>query len=134
MSEKLSDYAVYENRFLYLLLDYLEKFISLRLNDIEKINSLYKSHFSINKEFQNKIKKYSLKVEFNQEIYNNYFSLVDKNNENLIQRIKNCQQIVNSFLNTALICEVKKFSTIHPPIVKTNVLKMNNNFKNEVFM
>lgn len=53
MSEKLSDYAVYENRFLYLLLDYLEKFISLRLNDIEKINSLYKSHFSINKEFQN---------------------------------------------------------------------------------
>lgn len=37
MSEKLSDYAVYENRFLYLLLDYLEKFISLRLNDIEKI-------------------------------------------------------------------------------------------------
>lgn len=79
MSEKLSDYAVYENGFLYLLLDYLEKFISLRLNDIEKINSLYKSHFSINKEFQNKIKKYSLKVEFNQEIYNNYFSLVDKN-------------------------------------------------------
>lgn len=130
MSEKLSDYAVYENRFLYLLLDYLEKFISLRLNDIEKINSLYKSHFSINKEFQNKIKKYSLKVEFNQEIYNNYFSLVDKNNENLIQRIKNCQQIVNSFLNTELICEVKKFPTIHPPIVKTNVLKMNNNFKN----
>ena len=99
MSEKLSDYAVYENRFLYLLLDYLEKFISLRLNDIEKINSLYKSHFSINKEFQNKIKKYSLKVEFNQEIYNNYFSLVDKNNENLIQRIKNCQFVFEYSIN-----------------------------------
>ena len=41
MVERLSDYAVYENRFLYMLLCYLRDFVSLRYNNIIEATNKY---------------------------------------------------------------------------------------------
>ena len=54
MVEKLSDYAVYENRFLYMLLCYLRDFIMFRLEKIETLRRTYISDLSVSKKIETK--------------------------------------------------------------------------------
>lgn len=129
MVEKLSDYAVYENRFLYMMLCYLRDFINYRLEKIEKLRSSYVADLSINKEVTSKKRTLILETKIHEERQDNPFPIPDSQSADLIQRIKNCNQIVMSLLNTDLMVQVAKAPMIKPPITKTNVLKMNNNFK-----
>ena len=48
--ERLSDYAVYENRFLYMLLCYLRDFVTIRYDKILDLSNQYDGVLSINKE------------------------------------------------------------------------------------
>lgn len=129
MVEKLSDYAVYENRFLYMMLCYLRDFINYRLERIEKLRSTYVADLSINKEITSKKRTLILETKIHEERLDNPFPIPDEESAALIQRIKNCNQIVLALLNTDLMVQVAKAPMIKPPITKTNVLKMNNNFK-----
>lgn len=132
ITEKETDYAVYENRFLYMLLDYMEKFISLRLNDIEKTHSKYIGKLQLNKKVENKNRIFSIDIHMDDIVNNNPFSAADEKCIQTINRIQDCLQVVNSFLKTPLMSEVSKTPMIRLPITKTNVLKMNNNFKHAV--
>lgn len=129
MVEKLSDYAVYENRFLYMLLCYLRDFINFRLEKIEALRHTYSGKLSISKDVVKKNRTLSIRATVDDNRENNPYPIVDEKSDGLLERIKNCQQIVTSLLNTELMTQVAKSPMIKPPIVKTNVLKMNNNFK-----
>ena len=48
--ERLSDYAVYENRFLYMLLCYLRDFIEIRYSKIIELGNTYRAEFDTDKE------------------------------------------------------------------------------------
>ena len=50
--ERLSDYAVYENRFLYMLLCYLRDFIEIRYSKIIELGNTYQAEFDTEKEIQ----------------------------------------------------------------------------------
>ena len=128
--EKLSDYAVYENRFLYMLLSYLNEFIFFRLDKIDQLRKTYIGNMSYHKEIKTKKREFFFETRLYEKRLDNPYPLPDEKTEQLIERIKNCQQIVNALLNTNLMVEVSKTPMIKPPITKTNVLKMNNNFKN----
>lgn len=130
MVEKLSDYAVYENRFLYMMLCYIKNFIEYRLEKIDNLRRSYVGDMSISKKIV--AKKRTLKVEMQvfEERADNPYPIPDDNCEKLVKRISDCREIINSLLNTDLMQQVAKSPMIKPPIVKTNVLKMNNNFKN----
>ena len=130
MVEKLSDYAVYENRFLYMLLTYLHEFIMYRLEKIERIYGTYDGLLDINKEVELANKKLIYKVRIEEHSENNPYPIKDSKSTSIIQRIKDCDQIINALLDTDLMIQVSKTPLIKPPITKTNVLKMNNNFKN----
>lgn len=129
MVEKLSDYAVYENRFLYMMLCYIRNFIEYRLEKIETLRRTYVGDMSINKEIVSKKRTLKIKAEIFEERTDNQFPIADENSAKLVRRIEDCLQIINSLLNTDLMTQVAKSPMIKPPIVKTNVLKMNNNFK-----
>ena len=129
MVEKLSDYAVYENRFLYLLLCYLRDFIALRIERIEKLRMTYKCKFYLKKEFTGKKRQFYYETSYIEEKYDNPYPIVDEDSNALLKRAQDCQQIVLMLLNTQLMVDVSKVAMIKPPIIKTNVLKMNNNFK-----
>ena len=45
-------------------------------------------------------------------------------------KIEDVLNAILKLLSTPLMVEVSKVPMIKPPITKTNVLKMNNNFKN----
>lgn len=129
MVEKLSDYAVYENRFLYMLLIQLKEFISMRLDKILKIRRKYICNFKFNNQFQSKERKYEFQMSFNENREDNPFAIDDNESSDLIRRIEDILRLVIIFLKSDIMIEVSKAQMIKPPIVKTNVLKMNNNFK-----
>jgi hypothetical protein len=130
MVEKLSDFAVYENRFLYMLLCYLRDFVALRIEKIQKLRSTYTCHLKLKKDLDTKKRKLNFDTEFVEERFDNPYPIPDEEAEALLQRILDIQQIVQMLLNTNLMVEVAKAPMLKPPITKTNVLKMNNNFKN----
>jgi len=127
--ERLSDYAVYENRFLYLLLRYLQDFITLRYNNIVELSNTYNGSMTMNKTVTlvNRTLVYDVKL---QEERRDDKYLRDHNEaREIIERIDLLLKAVVAFLGTPLMEFVAKVPMIKPPIVKTNVLKMNNNFK-----
>ena len=128
--EKLSDYAVYENRFLYMLLCYLNDFIYFRLEKIERLRTTYIANFSMKKEVKTKNREFTFETVMYEKRVDNPYPIPDQSSVDMLQRIKNCLTIVTALLNTNLMSEVSKTPMIKPPITKTNVLKMNNNFKN----
>ncbi len=129
MVEKLSDYAVYENRFLYMMLCYIKAFIEYRLEKIENLRRKYVGDMAISKDIVTKKRTLRIKASVYEERTDNPFPIPDENSAKAVQRIKDCQSIINALLNTDLMLQVAKSPMIKPPIVKTNVLKMNNNFK-----
>lgn len=131
MVERLSDYAVYENRFLYLLLCYLRDFINLRLEKIRALRNTLIEDLEIKKELKEK-NEYSFSLKYFNKRIDNPFPIPDERNEEILYRIESCQSIILMLLNTDLMIQVSKSPMIKPPIVKTNVLKMNNNFKNSL--
>ena len=134
MTEKLSDYAVYENRFLYKLLCYLRDFISLRYEKIHKLRSTYISDFEVVKKFDSKGRVFDYNLKFHDINYFNEYPIKDLSQDKILTRIENIEQIVLMLLNTPLMTEVSKSPMIKDPIVKTNVLKMNNDFKNALVL
>ncbi|MBO5711513.1 MAG: hypothetical protein J6R47_01625, partial [Acholeplasmatales bacterium] len=130
MVEKLSDFAVYENRFLYMLLCYLRDFVALRIEKIQKLRSTYTCHLKLKKDLDTKKRRLNFDTEFIEERFDNPYPIPDPDTEALLQRILDIQQILQMLLNTNLMVEVAKAPMLKPPITKTNVLKMNNNFKN----
>lgn len=129
MVEKLADYAVYENRFLYMMLCYLRNFITYRLENIEKLRRTYLGDMSINKKILTKNRTLTIEMSVKEERTDNPFPIADDKSASLLKRIDDCRQIIDALLNTDLMTQVAKSPMIKPPIVKTNVLKMNNNFK-----
>lgn len=132
MVEKLSDYAVYENRFLYMLLCYLRDFISLRLERIQRLRMTYICDFELKKHLDSDSRKLGFETKFHEERFDNPFPIPDDLSQSLLKRIEDCQQIIIMLLNTNLMIDVSKSPMLKPPIIKTNVLKMDNNFKNSL--
>ncbi len=129
MVEKLSDYAVYENRFLYMLLCYLRDFIMFRLEKIETLRRTYISDLSVSKKIETKKRIFTIETKIYEKRTDNPYPIADETSAEMVKRIENCQSIINMLLETDLMVQVAKTPMIKPPIVKTNVLKMNNNFK-----
>lgn len=134
MVEKLNDYAVYENRFIYMLLCYLRDFIELRIKKIMDIRMTYICDFIIKRNQVTKNKVMNFETHYYENRKDNPYPIDNEISNGIIQRINDCAEIVNMLLNTPLMTEVSKAPMIKPPIVKTNVLKMNNNFKNALVL
>ena len=130
--ERLNDYTVYENRFLYMLLCYLRDFITIRYNNIQELSNRYEAEFSVNKSISSGKQKLSYSVSMH-DVKNDDPYLKETNpSKDIIDKIHLLLKTVIAFLDTPLMQEVSKVAMLKPPITKTNVLKMNNNFKGAV--
>lgn len=132
MVEKISDYTVYENRFLYMMLCYLRDFIDLRVSKIQEAISTYKSDFKMKKLVETKSRTLSFETNIFEDRKDNPYPLLNEKTKSILERINTFSHDVQALLATDLMIQVSKAPMIKPPITKTNVLKMNNNFKNAV--
>lgn len=127
--EKLSDYAVYENKFLYMLLCYLRDFITIRYNKILELSNTYNGTMTMNKVVKTASRTMKYSVNFAEEKRDDDYLKETNQAKEIINRIDLLLKTVISFFSTPLMQFVSKVPMIKPPITKTNVLKMNNNFK-----
>ncbi len=127
--ERLTDYAVYENRFLYMLLCYLRDFISLRYNSILELVTTYSGKMYVNKQIAVGDRKTTIRVELDEHLKNDAYLREHNASKEKIDRIDGLLKGVISFLAHPLMEEVSKAPMLKPPITETNVLKMNKNFK-----
>jgi hypothetical protein len=127
--EKLNDYLVYENRFIYMLLCYLKDFIQMRLDKIRDKTTSYESHMKMDKAFDANQRHVTYQLKYD-DLYKNDPFLMDQFKKiPLVDRIETIYAIAVSLLGTPLMKEVSKAPMIKPPVVKTNVLRMNQNFR-----
>ena len=130
--ERLNDYTVYENRFLYMLLCYLRDFVSLRYSQIVDLTNKYDAVLTLKKEFMIGKEKISYSVDLHDVRQDDEFLKAHNSSKAIIDRIMLILKTILSFLSTPLMEYQAKVPMIKPPITKTNVLKMNNNFKGAV--
>jgi hypothetical protein len=130
--ERLNDYTVYENRFLYMLLCYLRDFVSLRYSNIVEATNKYDAVFTLNKEFMIGKEKINYSVNLHDIRQDDEYLKSHNSSKDVIDRIMLILKAILSFLATPLMEYQAKVPMIKPPITKTNVLKMNNNFKGAV--
>ena len=130
--ERLNDYAVYENRFLYMLLCYLRDFITLRYNKILDLTNKYDGVLRFNKEVTLAKQKITYSVDLHDERPDDKYLREHNSAKAVIDRIDIILKTVISFLGTPLMESAAKTPMLKPPITKTNVLKMDNNFKGAV--
>ena len=128
--QKEESYEIYENRFLFTLLTKLREFVQKRYDLIKK--SLVDSdQTQIVLESKYKIDQAQLKLRLD-TIANMGFEEVNKlHTEDLTdyERVARMQNIVNGFMSSAFAKEMKSSSPVRPPIMHTNVIKKDPNFK-----
>jgi hypothetical protein len=129
MVERLSDYAVYENRFLYMLLCYLRDFIGMRYEKILELTNTYQGSMSMNKTVVESNRRLVYEVNLVEEKKNDEYLREHNAAQSTLDRILILYEAVNFFLNTPLMSEVAKTPMLKPPITRTNVLRMNQNFR-----
>ena len=130
--ERLNDYAVYENRFLYMLLCYLRDFVTIRYDKILKLSNQYDGLLQMDKEVVLPNRKIHYTVELHDEKKDDKFLRDHNPCKDIIDRIDLILKTVMAFLATPLMEIAGKAAKLKPPITKTNVLKMDNNFKGAV--
>ena len=130
--ERLNDYAVYENRFLYMLLCYLRDFVTLRYNDILDLTNKYDATVEFDKRVTNGRQTMSYTVSMHDVRRDDDYLKNHNPAKDIIDRIDLILKTILAFLATPLMEEVSKAPMLKPPITKTNVLKMNNTFKGAV--
>ena len=127
--ERLSDFAVYENRFLYMLLCYLRDFITLRYNKILELTTTYNGSLSMTKIITHRRQKLQCEIKLVEQRKNDAYLREYNEAKEAISRMDLLLKAVIHYLSTPLMEEVGKTPMLKPPITKTNVLKMNQNFK-----
>lgn len=130
--ERLSDYTVYENRFLYMLLCYLRDFVTLRYNQILDLSNKYDGVIRLEKQLDLPKQKLSCTITLHDERRDDSFLREHNSAQQVIDRIDLILKAILSFLATPLMEITGKAPMLKPPITKTNVLKMDNNFRGAV--
>ena len=130
--ERLSDYAVYENRFLYMLLCYLRDFVTLRYQKILELTNRYEGHLTLDKEIASFGRTVTVKLDLTDHRQDDPYLREHNPAKTLIDRMDLILKTVLAFLATPLMESAGKAAMLKPPITKTNVLKMDNNFKGAV--
>ena len=130
--ERLNNYAVYENRFLYMVLCRLNEFISLRYNRIVRETNTYRGEVSLRKSIVSGKRRLECEIELKDFSDDDPYLRSRNQLGAVLDRLERMQRTVYFYLHTPLMLEVAKADKLKPPITKTNVLRMDKNFKEVV--
>lgn len=132
ITENESNYAVYENRFLYMLLCYTRDFVELRYTKISELGNTYRGNLRIQKHVEIGKRTITFDSTLAEVAKNDPRLAGDSAMHSMIERLETIRVQVSALLLTPLMNEVSKAPMLRPPITRTNVLRMDNNFKNAV--
>ncbi len=126
--ERDSDYAVYENKFLYLLLCRVRDFVNVRYEAIVNAYKEYRGEYEVTKRVETATRRMNIAIKLSDEQDDAISAPADSECAEAINRIDKIRQSVSFYLRTPLMLEVSHSPKIGTKITKTNVLMMNKNF------
>jgi hypothetical protein len=124
-----NDYSIYENRVVYATLLYLKEFISSRLSRISDAVNRYQGKCFIKEKVDLGNRRVDFTMSLDENRNNDPIAIRNSHCQSLLFRINEALNDVVILLRTRLMQEVSKAPLVSRPITKTNVLKMNTNFK-----
>ena len=127
--ENLSNYAIYENRFLYMLLNYIKDFVTIRYEAIEALWNSYESEFSMNKDVHLRHRHMTFSIQLMETSHNAEDTAYNREIIDLLGRMNSILHMISILLGTPLMQEVSKAPMLKPPITRTNMLRMDIHFK-----
>lgn len=126
--ERLNDYAVYENRFLYVLLLRIRDFVGVRYEAIMRAYRKYRGDYRAKKTVVTGTRRLTYEISLTDEQDDIISAPADKACAESLERLDKIRRSVAFFLRTPLMVEVARADKIKSKITKTNVLRMNKNF------
>ncbi|MDY2728445.1 MAG: hypothetical protein SOV26_05620 [Candidatus Onthovivens sp.] len=126
---KESDYAVYENKVLYATLIYLKDFVSIRLSKIKDLARTFEFDSSLNKKLDIGNRKIDISLKINEKRLNDPTLNSKDISSSVIDRLDDILTNIMGLLKYPLMIELSKAEMVSRPITKTNVLRMNTNFR-----
>lgn len=124
------DYAIYENRFIMTLINRLTIFVGNRYEVIRSnIESKQRNHLNFKSGFQinNTEVAFDLDLVIKSDIEDN---LLKQRNEALLERVTKLVRAVSGLKNSQFMKELKDAKPVLPPIMKTNIILKNPDFRN----
>lgn len=128
ITENVGTYAVYENRFLYMLLCYLRDFVNYRYKRIKELVASFATNIEYSKQYKDDTRQVSFQLTFSESSIG-LPGVAAGNTEAVLDRIYTILQTVEQLLKTDLMKEVSDAPMLHPPIARTNVLLHDPNFR-----
>lgn len=125
MTENVGTYAVYENRFLYMLLCYIKDFSEIKYTKISAFSNSFSSELVFDKKIASKAKKINFTLKYTEESNDSVPTEQSEQTEQCLLRIKSILASVDTLLKTGLMIEVSSAPLLKPPIARTNVLLQN---------
>lgn len=129
ITENQSNYLVYENRFLYLLLTFMNDFVESRYSKISELGGSYRGDLQTRKRVNMGKRVLEFELRFSERAKRDPYADADNRESAMLARVEAIRVMINSFMMTPLMREVSKAPLLSPPITRTNVLRMDNNFK-----
>lgn len=128
--ERDDSYDIYENRFLFTLVLKMQSFLAERYAAVAEINE--SEGFSLELErsavWNRQRMGAGLRLSYERRPARNR-SDIDVSEMTAMERVNHLRQRTSQLLNTPLMRQLKGVSPLHPPIVRTNVFKKNENFR-----
>ncbi|MDY0139141.1 MAG: DUF2357 domain-containing protein [Candidatus Izemoplasmatales bacterium] len=129
-SQSEVEYGIYENRFVMTLIRRLQTFISERLKIIEQeLEGVRDTHLSYETEFNFTDIDYEIKIDLKQkERYNK--RKANEHNQKVFERATYLHKLISHLNNSEFMRIMKKYKPVAPPIMKTQIILKNPDFKN----
>ncbi len=126
---KEDSWNTYENRFVYTLLEMTWEFVDKRYEAIfaamnEEDGAFLKVTSDVKSYHESMNVNLDIRVRQQEDLLSN-----DQKNENIFARIARLHRLLNNFRNTRFAKDVSKYGKIKPPLVRTNAIAKNPNFK-----
>jgi hypothetical protein len=124
-----SDIGTYENRFIMTLVNKVYLFIEKRYDLIvEKLHTEYVNFFNVKNESEwNDAKlEFDITLKIKQNLAQDE---IDRKNQELFDRMVYIRTNITNFKNSIFMKQMKAFNPVSPPIMKTNVILKNADFR-----
>jgi hypothetical protein len=129
MIRREDDYTVYENRVVYATLVYLKEFVASRLARILDAMNRYEGKCFLKKKIDLGYRIIDFTLSLNETRKDDPIARKESQCQAQIERISELLNDIVLLLRTHLMSEVSKAPLVNRPITKTNVLRMDTNFK-----
>lgn len=129
-TESREELAIYENRVVCSLVTRVETFVEQRYREInQKMRMRYITNVGMKSDFRYGSSEIEVDLSVSVKEPPRDKVLLERNNE-LIARIETLRRRVRLIKNTDFFKELSKTKPVRPPIMKTNLLKMNVDYSN----